>query len=418
MIERRVKKVIWLICTMLLCKLVPAQFLMDMPDTSEIVKVSGYIQPQFQYAQSKGAVSYSGGDFPESADNRFMLRRGRIRFDYLHRKNKKTPSFQFALQLDGTERGVFIRDLWGRVLENKWQVLSLTTGMFARPFGFEVNLSSSDRESPERGRMSQILMKTERDLGAMVSFQPMDPEHPLHRFQLDAGFFNGQGLTAFNDFDSYKDFIARAAMKPRQFGNLSVSGGLSYFNGGFLQNSRYINQVANINGGKTFITDSSSRNIGRKAPRKYQGADMQLKWKAGRSTTEIRGEFWRGTQTSLASETETPGELPDEPYYIRSFNGAFLYLLHQFDKHHQLALKYDWYDPNTKIKGNAINPVNRFTAADIKYNTLGIGYINYLDENLKLVVWYDIVKNEETALDQYQDDLRDNVFTLRLQFRF
>ena len=418
MFERQVKKVIWLICTMFLWKLVPAQFLMDMPDTSEIVKVSGYIQPQFQYTQRKGAVGYSGGDFPESADNRFMLRRGRIRFDYLHRKNKKTPSFQFALQLDGTERGVFIRDLWGRVLENKWQVLSLTTGMFARPFGFEVNLSSSDRESPERGRMSQILMKTERDLGAMISFQPMDSEHPLHRFQLDAGFFNGQGLTAFNDFDSYKDFIARVAMKPHQFGNLSVSGGLSYFNGGFLQNSRYINQVGNVNGGKTFITDSSSFNIGRKAPRKYQGGDLQLKWKSGGSTTEIRGEFWRGTQTSLASDTETPGELPEEPYYIRSFNGAFFYLLHQFDKHHQLALKYDWYDPNTKVSGNAINAVNRFTAADIKYNTLGIGYINYLDDNLKLVVWYDIIKNEKTALDEYQDDLRDNVFTLRLQFRF
>ena len=34
----------------------------------------------------------------------------------------------------------------------------------------EINLSSSDRESPERGRMSQILMRTERDLGVMVSF--------------------------------------------------------------------------------------------------------------------------------------------------------------------------------------------------------------------------------------------------------
>ena len=36
--------------------------------------------------------------------------------------------------------------------------------MFARPFGFEINYSSSDRESPERGRKSQILMKGERDL--------------------------------------------------------------------------------------------------------------------------------------------------------------------------------------------------------------------------------------------------------------
>jgi hypothetical protein len=403
---------------MIINQLVTGQFLMDMPDTSEIVKVSGYIQPQFQLTQSKGAAGYSGGDFSEHSNNRFMLRRGRIRFDYVHRKKEKIPSFQFALQLDGTERGVFIRDLWGKVLESKWQFFSLTAGMFARPFGYEINLSSSDRESPERGRMSQTLMKTERDLGVMLSFQPGNPEHPLHHFALDAGLFNGQGLTSFNDFDSYKDFIARAYVKPYKFDSFSISGGLSYFNGGFLQNSRYVNEVSQVNGGKAFIVDSSAGNIGRKAPRQYQGADLQLKWNAGASATELRAEFWRGKQTSLAKSSETPGNLPEEPYYIRDFNGAFVYLLHRFNRHHQLAFKYDWYDPNTNIEGKRLNAANRFTPADIKYKTLGIGYINYLDESLKLVLWYDVVRNEATSISGFEKDLEDNVFTWRLQFRF
>jgi hypothetical protein len=418
MFHPRVRRLLSVLLFISIHQLVTGQFLMDMPDTSEIVKVSGYIQPQFQYAQSKGAVGYSGGNFPEHANNRFMLRRGRIRFDYLHRKKEEIPTFQFALQLDGTERGVFIRDLWGRVLESKWQFFSLTAGMFARPFGYEINLSSSDRESPERGRMSQILMRTERDLGVMLSFQPMETEHPLYHFAVDAGFFNGQGLTGFNDFDSYKDFIARAYVKPYEFGNFSLSGGLSYFNGGFLQNSRYINEVTQVNGSKVFIVDSSAANVGRKAPRKYRGADIQLKWKAGQSTTELRGEYWQGKQTSLADNSETPGNLPDEPYYIRDFNGGFFYLLHQFNKHHQLAIKYDWYDPNRNINGNGLTAGNRFTAADIKYSTLGFGYINYLDENLKLVLWYDLVRNESTSLTGYEEDLDDNVFTCRLQFRF
>ena len=78
-----------------------------------------------------------------------MLRRGRIRFDYVRFNKTNKASVQFVFQFDGTERGVFIRDFWGRVFENKFQLFSFATGMFARPFSYELNLSSSDRESPE-----------------------------------------------------------------------------------------------------------------------------------------------------------------------------------------------------------------------------------------------------------------------------
>ena len=141
MIQKVANRLVIILAVTTLSKCMQAQFLMDYPDTSEIVKISGYIQPQFQVAQSKGVRSYSGGDFPEQVNNRFMLRRGRIRFDYVHNNTElQARAFQFALQLDGTERGVFIRDLWGKVHENKWQLFSLTTGMFARPFGFVINL--------------------------------------------------------------------------------------------------------------------------------------------------------------------------------------------------------------------------------------------------------------------------------------
>ncbi len=80
------------------------------------------IQPQFQIKQQKGAKSYSGGDFPVNVNNRYMLRRGRIRFDYVHFNTDNKPSVQFVFQFDGTERGVFIRDFWGRIFENKFNV--------------------------------------------------------------------------------------------------------------------------------------------------------------------------------------------------------------------------------------------------------------------------------------------------------
>lgn len=412
-----------------------SQFLMDMIDTtSEVGKgmldiykkfdriyITGYLQPQYQVVQSKGAKTYGGGDFPTHSDNRFTLRRGRLRIDYRHLNKKDQLSVYFVFQFDGTERGFFTRDFWGRFFENKWQVFSVTTGIFARPFGYELNMGSGDRESPERGRMSQILMKVERDLGAMVSFEPRNPKHPLHYLKVDAGFFNGQGLNATTDYDSYKDFIARASWKPYPVSKLvTVSGGLSYFNGGLFQNTKYSYNVANDGNGKVFMVDSSISNIGRKAPRKYYGVDMQWKFKHDLGVTELRGEYWWGKQTASAGTSETPPALLDEPYYFREFNGAFFYLLHDVvEKKHQLGVKYDWYDPNSRISGTDIGKAGSHTnVADIKFSTLSLGYNYYINENLKLMLWYDIIKNEKTALNDYTGDIKDNLFTTRLQYRF
>jgi hypothetical protein len=59
----------------------------------------------------------------------------------------------------------------------------MTAGFFARPFGFEVNLGSSYRETPERGRMSQTLMPGERDLGVMF-FLSRKKDHKLYHLKL------------------------------------------------------------------------------------------------------------------------------------------------------------------------------------------------------------------------------------------
>lgn len=412
---------------------IQAQFLMDMVDTSKdmgknmlglyqkfnYLRISGYMQPQFQAIQEKGAKTYSGPDFPANSNNRFTIRRGRFRLDYARFNKEDKESFQFAFQFDGTERGVNIRDFWGRVFENKYEVFALATGVFARPFGYEVNLSSMDRESPERGRMSQILMKTERDIGAMVSFEPRRKTNKYKWLKLDAGFFNGQGLTGIGEYDSYKDFITRASVKPQQIApNIKMSGGLSYLDGGFMQNSKYSYSMKGSGRGSGFVVDSNLANIGRKAPRRYAGADIQWEFKHPKSKTVLRAEYWQGTQTALANFSETPGILLSEPLYSRNFNGAFFYLLHAFGKH-QLGVKYDWYDPNTKVKGmEIVNGSNNFHGADIRYNTVGVGYLNYINENLKLVLWYDFVKNETTGLDGFTKDLSDNVFTCRLQFKF
>lgn len=429
-----VRKFVFVLLLLNASQLVKAQFLTDMIDTTTIlgkeilqmyrkfdrIYFTGYLQPQFQVAQKKGIDTWNGGDFAPKSNSRFMIRRGRVRLDYAHMNNSDQISLYFVFQFDGTERGVVIRDFWGRVFENKWKVFQLTTGMFARPFGYEVNRSSSDRESPERGRMSQILMRNERDLGAMISFEPRVPNHPLKYLKLDAGFFNGQGLTATQEYDSYKDFIARASWKPYPLNKkLLISGGLSYFNGGLFQNTKYTYKVAGDGNSKLFVVDSATENIGRKAPRKYYGADLQLKWKHNNGGTELRLEYWRGKQTASSETSETPTALLQEPYYEREFEGAFIYLLHTMYSKHQLGLKYDWYDPNIQVKGEEIGKAgNNINATNIKYNTLSAGYNYLISENVRLMLWYEYAMNEKTSLTGYTSDLKDNVFTARLQFRF
>ena len=427
-------RALFLAVLLLISQMADAQFLMDMIDTTthmgkgllsiykkfDQINISGYMQPQYQVASVKGARSYNGGDFATHARDRFMLRRGRIRFDYVHYNEKDQASLQFVFQFDGTERGVAIRDFWGRFFENEWRLFSLTTGMFARPFGFEVNVSSSDRESPERGRMSQILMKSERDLGAMVSLEPRGRKNGWRYLKLDLGAFNGQGLTGPNEYDSYKDIISRLSLKPYPVTEkLSLSAGISFLQGGFIQNTKYVYRTGTGNGGKTFVVDSSEGNLYAKAPREYRGVDMQWKLKHAWGATDLRGEYWWGTQTATANDTETPGLLLTSPYYIRKFNGAFFYFLQNIvNKKHQVGVKYDWYDPNTEVKGREIGGGNNITAANIRYDTWSFGYNYYFNDHLKLMLWYDVVNAEKTSLPDFASNMDADVLTCRLQFRF
>lgn len=392
----------------------------------ENLRISGYMQPQFQVAQSDGAQSYEGGNFAQYSRSRFMLRRARVKIDYLLMSKEKSPQALFTFQIDATERGVIVRDMFIRIYETKKNNFSMTAGFFARPFGYEVNLGSSYRESPERGRMSQILMPGERDLGVMFSFEPQKKENKLYHLKLDAGFFNGQGASGTTDFDSHKDFISRLTIKPYSFKKIEISGGLSFLRGGWKNGTQYVYKSTTIpNGDKLFTVDSSLSNLGRSSPRHYYGADVQFKLKHDWGETEWRAEYWFGTQPGTANSTSNPGTLPNSngvplPTYIRHYDGAFFYFLQNIiNAKHQLILKYDWYDPNIKVKKIEIGKTGtNLTAADIKVSTIGIGYIYYFNPQTKITFYYDLVKNEITNLSGYTDDQKDDVFTCRLQFRF
>lgn len=408
-----------------------AQFLMEMIDTSKNMgknmfsiyqkfqnfSVTGYIQPQYQINESKGAKSFNGGDFSTYSDNRFMLRRGRIRFDYSRFTEKGLPKVHFVFQFDGTDRGVLARDFWGRIFDTKYNLFILSAGIMPRPFGFEVNLGSADRETPERGRITQQLMKTERDLGAMISFEPRGYSSKIKHIKWDIGVYNGQGLPGNAEYDSYKDLISRLALRSFPLGkNLTFSMALNGMLGG-LASGASVRQIMN---GSRFVTDSSANFQGRKMNRQYAAIDAQIKLKTSLGTSELRGEYWIGTNPGLKNTNEPPATLSSEPVYQRNFTGLIAYCLQDLgSKRHQLVLKYDEFDPNTAVAGKEVGAVGSNTSwTDLKYQTFSLGYNYYFSDNLKCMFFYDWVTNEQSSISAFQKDARDNQFTTRIQFRF
>ena len=165
------------------------------------IKISGYLQPQFQMTDSNGSANYSGGNFNANTDKRFMLRRARVKIAY------ETLLSQYVFQIDATEKGFAIKDMYAKFTEPWAKTVSLTVGCMNRPFGYEIGYSSSLRETPERARMSQIIFPGERDLGAMLTFQ-IPKTSKWNFIKAEAGLYNGTGAGAV-DFDYQKDFIGR-----------------------------------------------------------------------------------------------------------------------------------------------------------------------------------------------------------------
>ncbi|MGN7988568.1 porin [Pedobacter sp. 22226] len=387
---------------------------------------SGYLQPQFQMAQSNGTqAEYQGGNFGEFTNNRFRLRRGRLRADYMLLTDDGAPSTYFVLQFDGTEQGVAVRDFWGRYYENKWKILAVTLGLSGRPFGNELQLSSSVREAPERGRMSQILMKTERDLGVTFTLNPRWKDATLKNIVLDFGIYNGQGLAGPAEFDNSKDFIFRLSHKTYAFNNFTIAGGISTLQGGLNHRLPVSYKMDKINNQWNMVKDSSAATINKVAPRRYYGADIQLATKTKSWKSELRAEVVSGLQTGTSTNSTTPGSYPVDnksialPYYTRTFNGAYLTFVQTLNStDNQIILKYDWYDPNSKVKGMDISSAKGLSPADVRFDTFGFGFLHHFNTHFKAVLYYDIIRNEATQIQDYTADRKDNVLTLRTQFYF
>ena len=375
-------------------------------------KITGYVQMQSQFTDSLGNA-FAGGVFPANTDKRFAVRRGRLKFAY------NTVLTSFVAQFDITEKGFATKDIY-MVVRDPWtQTASLTAGVFNRPFGYEIAFSSSARESPERARFTQTLFPGERDLGYMLTIQGAKTS-TWNWLKIQGGFFAGNGLNP--ETDKKKDFIGQISISKSALDERIKYGiGVSYYNGGVYQATA---NVYNMNNG-VFTKDASAVTIGNFAKRQYIGVDAQFTVESPLGISTLRGEYLTGKQPSAAGSPNSFTANPGTDLYLRDVKGSYVYFVQGIaGTKHQFVVKYDLFDPNTAVSGNQIGSgaatgIKTTTAGDLKYTTFGIGWIYAYDSTLKLMAYYDMVKNETSNnLAGYSKDLKDNVFTLRLQYKF
>jgi hypothetical protein len=399
-------------------------------DALRKIKLSGYLQPQYRVADADAAISqFSGGNLPANVRKQFQIRRARLKVAY------ENVLSQYVLQIDAGQAGLSLKDAYVSITEPWIKSIGLQAGVFDRPFGYEISFSSGSRESPERSRVVQTLFPGERELGAKLFYAPQIGD--LSFLRADLGVFNGTGPTSI-EFDNFKDLIGRVgAQFPFEDAGAELDLGVS----GYFGNVR--NQTAYLWTGSStgFTVDSAATNAGAGVSRNYVGVDAQFYYDLPHvGGTTLRGEVMFGEQPggstaptsgdpSIGTKLTTisPVAPPSGPIYVRNFMGWYVYLVQNIGSSEQVVVKYDVYDPNSDLAAGDIGVVPQSSAADLRYSTLGLGFIHHWDENVKFVFYYEFVDNEKvtqsvasanSSLAPFAENVKDNLFTLRMQFRF
>ncbi len=432
----------------------------DEADLSKLtkIKVSGYIQAQYQKTYSLSS---------EPMNNYFSIRRARVKFTY-----EATDGVKFVLQPDFSPQAITLKDAY-TVLNDRWtKSFSLWMGKFNRP-NYEVQYSSSQREVIERSSVIRAIYPGERAIGAKLEFNPQS--FPLH---LQLAVFNGadalqikkaDGTYLYDakstfvssadenkDFDNGKDIMLRATYNLR----LGSFGGLDFGAHGYFGSLKSMSTTTLSSDYKTV----SSVSVGDEIKRNWVGGEFQL-FADMLGGLSVKGEYISGKNASVGykpvAAAGTSAAIAGLPNFQNNFAGYYLYFIKNLGKKNQFAFRYDYYDPNTDIKGKDLTAaasvagyanadktyVKKITTSDLATTTFGFALHHYFDDNLRITLEYDVVQNEKvgasgvltgnyTKLDgtstggkdasgnalpaglDYSKNVNNNLLTLRIQAKF
>ncbi|HNY02063.1 MAG TPA: hypothetical protein PKG48_05725 [Bacteroidales bacterium] len=444
------------------------------------IKISGYIQAQYLHYEASNT-------WPDQV---FQLRRVRVKFQY-----EPVTGVAFVLQPDFTPGNITLKDAYVQANEPWLKSFSLWAGKFNRP-NYEVEYSSSSREVPERSRVIRALYPDERAIGAKLEYA--SPSLPL---KIQLALFNGNdGLTITDasgnninttntDFDNHKDLMGRVTYTFRlgQLGALGIGvhgyyGKVKANTVDLLKSDYTYNKTLGGNG--TLIRKN------------WMGAEAQL-YLDVLGGLALKGEYifgvngtpgYTGKTVSTGAQvysmkndtifltTTTTTAIKNRPAIERNFTGYYVYLIKNIGKRHQVAIRYDYYNPNTKV-GNDLIGVNKWDGgaatvttdkiaytstggqvigtntqtrtttenilksgtSDIKYQTITLAYTYYFNDNVKIMLGYEIPMNQKTGVNDkgvsnlapvsytangvngtydYSNLIKQNTLTVRLQAKF
>lgn len=384
-------------------------------DKLSCLKISGYVQAQYQYAQENGSTKVGNHTNEKSSTEndskgygRFGIRRGRLKVAY----NKGIANAVF--EMDITEKGISTKNAYFSVSDPWAKSCSLRFGVFDRPFGYELGYSSSTRESPEYSAMCSKLFPDEKDLGVMLTLAA-PKESPLSFLKLQAGAFAGNGLK--QESNTRLDFIGKLSLKKNLDGKGEMECGVSYYNGGVFQGTKNVYQME----GRSFVADSSDTNYGQYAKREYIGFHGALNISSNAGMTKLMAEYVFGKQPGSQSDTKSPNgnENGKTDTYIRDFSGWYVMIVQDLGPSPlSLVAKYDTYDANRRLRSNEVG-LNGSGKADLAQRTVGAGLIWRAMSNLRFTAYYEWNRNEKSPnVKGYDSDVKDNLFTLRAQYKF
>jgi hypothetical protein len=381
------------------------------------IKVSGYVQAQYDMydtwtaAGIHGITPVSGATAPIT--NSFFLRRARIKFAY-----EAADGVKFVLQPDFAFDKVSLKDAYA-VINDRWtKTYSLYVGQFDRP-NYEIEYSSGSMEVLERTRMAGILYPGEKEMGAKLEANfATKYKFPL-KLQLAVmnGNFNLGGISnQVKDVDNGKDVMARAVYSLK-FPNKGIAidfGGHGYFG------KTEILPGATLTGFTDANNNPMTVAVGDKLNKKWFGAELQVYYDL-LGGTSLKAEYISGT-LSGAGSTSAANYLSAFPIAgERNFSGYYTSLIKNIGKSHQAIVRYDVFDPNTKLSGDQVDK-----PSELKYSTLTLAWQYFYDENIKIVAGYSLPVNEKSAnnsnamtnSDFANTDKKDNQFSIRIQAKF
>ena len=350
------------------------------------IKVSGYVQAQWE--------NY-GKDLVKTNDptNNFYIRRARVKFTY-----EALDGVKFVIQPDFSTGNISLKDAYAVVNIPKLKDFTLWAGQFNRP-DYEVEYSSSQREVLERSRFIRAIYPGEREIGVKLEYT--GSKIPL-KFQLMAMNGNFTGAQA-KDYDSKKDLMGRLVYSVKLPGaGIGIDLGPNFYYGGNrAKTNPYILRSDGV---------ADSINVGDYLNKKWIGGEIQI-FADILGGLAIKGEYAAGVNStaSTIASTATMAQMKADPNKLKNFSGYYIYFIKNIGPKNQFIAKYDYYDPNTKLSGDAANN-------ELYYKTLTLAWQYYLNDNIRLSLNYEMPDNETNATNT--KDLKDNTLGIRIQAKF